>query len=78
MAMSKQGFPIGGLAPESWTDGKTSATIGFVYDAGCYISNNPKAPICLVQFVEDLKSGKEYLTEWMTVDEFFHNKIIKK
>lgn len=54
-----------------WCIGKTAATVAFVNEAEEYLKNKPRiGPIvALENYVEQLKSGTNTLTEYKTVEE---------
>lgn len=72
---------FGAVAPPGleWQEGKTAATISFVNEASLYLAGKPRvSPIQMLErYVEKLKSGKEQLTEWLTVEEFMNSESIK-
>lgn len=63
----------------NWQIGKTAATIRFVQDAMAYMVDKPRvSPIQMLErYVEKLKSGKEQLTEWLTIEEYMNSEHVK-
>ena len=75
-------YNINGAMPPpdlNWQIGKTAATISFVQEAMAYMVDKPRvSPIQMLErYVEQLKSGKKQLTEWLTVEEFMNSESIK-
>jgi hypothetical protein len=63
----------------AWQIGKTAATIAFVNEASAYLVGQPRVSpvIMLGRYIEDLKSGKKVLTEFLTVEEYFNSEHTK-